>query len=285
MPLGSRSSIAVAVVVAAGLALPVAASACSTDEYLTAEERESGLYDTTPPDYYAGSSAPHTHGEEGAPAEAPVAEPVKAEEPAQTRAPKKQAPRTRSSAPAGGRGEAAQPAPAPAPVAPPVEVAAAAPVTAPAVTPQLPVVIEDTAAQARAEQRAARARSLARARTLLQAARREARALARTQAFVASRTDRPRLHFEIGAPEAVPVAATPGRAAYGWEWAWTILLALIAVAAARAALLRRPAARKPVLALDPAIEFDPVEAELQEILAQELARREDAVAAGTPAGR
>ena len=276
MPLGSRSSIAVAVVVASGLAFPVAASACSTDEYLTAEERGSGLYDTTPPDYYAGSSAPHTHGEAGAPAEAPTAEPVKAEEPAQARAPKTRAPRTQSSAPGSGRGERAQPAPAPASVAPTVEVAGAIPATVPAVTAQTAGVVEKTVAEARAEHRAARARSVARARAALEAARREARAVARTQAFVASRTDRPRLHFETGAPEVVPAAATPVRAGYGWEWVWTILFALLAVAAVRGVLLRRPAAREAVLALDPAIDFDPVEAELQEILAQELSRSEHA---------
>lgn len=266
MPLGSRSSIAVAVVAAAGLALPVAASACSTDEYLTAEERESGLYDTTPPDYYGGSSAPHTHGEQGAPA----AEPVKNEAPAKPRAPKTRSTGTGAPPPVG---ETAQPAP----VAPAVHVAE----TAPVVMAQPPAVV---AAAARAEHRAARARAKARARATHEAARREARALARTQAFAASRTDRPRLHFETGVPEAVPAASTAGRDGTGWVWAWTILMALLAAVAARAVALRRRATRAAVLRLGQPIEFDAVEAELQEILAQEGVRQQDAVAE-TPAGR
>lgn len=108
--------------------------------------------------------------------------------------------------------------------------------------------------------------------------------MARTQAFVASRTDRPRLHFETSAPEMVPAASAAVRDGAGWIWAWAILVALLATAAARAVLLRRPATREAVLRLDPPIEFDPIEAELQEILAQELAREEGAVAEA-PAGR
>lgn len=281
MPLGSRGSIAVAVLFAAGLALPVAASACSTDEYLTAEERGSGLYDTTPPDYYAGSSAPHTHGEGGAPVGDPAAEPVKSEAPAESRAPKTRRGGTRAPAPVG---ETAQPAPASAPAAPAVHVAATAPVTAPVVTAPPAVVIEAAAARARAEQHAARAHAKARARAAHEAARREARAVARTQAFVASRTDRARLHFETGAPEMMPAVSTAVRDGSGWIWAWTILVALLVTAAARAVLLRRPPTREAVLRLDTPIGFDPVEAELQEILAQELARQADAVAEA-PAGR
>ena len=268
MPLGSRSSIAVAVVIAAGLALPVAASACSTDEYLTAEERGSGLYDTTPPDYYAGSSAPQTHEEGGAPTEAPAAEPVTTEKHAKARAPK-----TRKAA-----------TPALAPAAPAVYVTPPAPVPAPVVTTQPPVGTELAAATARAQHRTARADAVARARAAHQAARREARAVARTQAFVASRTDRPRLHFETGGPELVPATTTAVRDDNSWAWAWTILFALLAVAAVLPVLLRRPATRKAALPLDPAIEFDPVETELQEILAQELAQQQGAVAE-EPAGR
>lgn len=279
MHLGSRSSIAVAVVATVVLALPVAAGACSTDEYLTAEERGSGLYDTTPPDYYAGSSAPHTHEEEGAPTEAP-AEPVKTEAPAEARAPKTRRAGTRAPAPIG------KPAPSPAPAVPAVHAHEPAPVAAPVVTARPPVAAEVAAASARAQRRAAHARAMARARAIHRAARLEARAVARTQAFAESRTDRARLHFETGAHEVVPAASPAGRDGNRWAIAWTILLALLAAAATRAVLLRRPATRESVVRLEPAIEFDPdpVETELQEILAQELVRQENAVA-DAPAGR
>lgn len=88
---------------ALALALAGTASACTPQDYLTPEELASGQYDTTPPAYEAGwDAAAHTHGApqaSQAPSPAPASRPT-ASAPEPAAAPKKRTPAGASTAPA-----------------------------------------------------------------------------------------------------------------------------------------------------------------------------------------
>lgn len=260
MPLGSRSSLGAVAGVAVALALPVAAMACTPDEYLTAEERASGLYDTTPPDYYAGSDAPHTHGDVAAPAPAEAAPQTKGGGEPQAVTPATTRERDERRAPAG---EGESPAPVVTPVVTPVVSETAT--IAPAPETAAPAVVIDHAAiaRARARERAARTEAVAQARAARAAARQKARTVLRAQ----------RPPVRPTASRSAAVAAGPRRAEVSPDTAWPWLLLTAGAAALLAAVGVLMGRRHRLAPVHAPLGVDPIEAELQAMLAEEHALR------------
>lgn len=288
MPTRTRVGLAAAVGVACALAVPVGAAACTPDEYLTAEERNSGLYDTTPPDYYAGSDAPHTHGDTTAPAPAEAGDPAApappvagAVEPAaappppaggtgtepKKRATKARPDRQRVRTPAPAAQRPAVPAPAPAPAAPAVTAPSTAPVVSaapPAASPRATPRRAQTSRPSRRAGTGARAQVPAR--------------------WSITRASGPRLAPQT-APEIVAARPAASRGTDGIALLPLAALAALLVAMGALLLLRRRRPIRPARVLEATPLADAIEAELQELLAEEHARRERLVCAGVDPDR
>lgn len=269
------SGLLLALALSAATAAP--AAACTQDEYLTEEQRQSGQYDSRPSEWETqwGGGGPHTHSgapapteqpapgaapSAGAPAGAGSTEVVGAPAASSGSAPARTRSVERRRAPA--RSARPKPDAAPAPVAPVTSEQTAIPAPKPAVRHAHPL-----AAVTPAPVRAARAGASKRPRT---AARHPRNGKEPRRPSIGARSAGP----AVAHPTVVAAPASDGAS----DLPLGALLAAVALVAGGALLLRRRRPPEAPVVAAPAASLDyddaAVEAELQEMLAEERARRE-----------
>lgn len=279
---GSGFVLALALALGATIAAP--AAACTQEEYLTEEQRQSGQYDSRPSEWETqwGGGGPHTHGETSAPTARPAPDAAPVEN-----APADGGTRARAPAPEASSGNTAawkrsvERRPAPAPPSPHRnrDVAPAPPV---------PVSPQQTAVAGAAPRAISAPSPATAAPTPMRAAR--AGASNRPRVAQGGKMRRAPASRRIAAPAAerpAPVVAPAPAAAAGRlpdPLLPALLAAVVLLAAGTLLVLRRrpPSAGAVVTAAavvdraDAAVDRADaaVEAELQEILAEERARRE-----------
>lgn len=294
MSMTARHRLLVALTAVTGLALvaPAGSSACEPTEYMTAEQLESGRYDTSTPEWYdSGSGAPHSH--DAPAAGAPTDEPSSAQP---ARDATGSAPSTTRERPASGSGSAVTAKPVPRPSAPASPARPATPrdvVPAPAAVHRhvpMPVAAPvagrgqgQTTRETAIEQRRAAARRAAAAAARRAAARHRAaeRRAAQRRATIA-------VQRQLLAPESALVTTAAPSDDAGARRSLAIggiAVLLLALGTTAAVARRRPAnggatgrGDEPTPA--PLLGDDEIEAALQELLAESEAARSTGELAG-----
>ena len=256
------------------------AGACTQEEYLTEEQRQSGQYDSRPSEWETqwGGGGPHTHGDASAPAAQSAPDPAPAEIAPGDAGNTERAPAAETNdetTPARKRSLEGRPAPAAADPRRKRDVAPA---------PAIPVTPEQTAVAAVTSDARPAPPAEASAPTSVRAARAAASSRPRTsprqrqggKSLRAVPTGR-----RLGAAAAertAPIAAPTPAGGDGSVLPLPALLAAVALLAAGAALVRRRRPPSLPAVVPPSAPLDPrdaaIEAELQEIVAEERARRE-----------